>query len=40
MQDTAGEERTSSKATFSCGPFYTGEQVLDVQIEFIYNSSV
>ena len=37
MQDTAGEVRTNS---FSNGPLQTDVQVLDHQLELIYNSSV
>ena len=40
MQSNAGEVRASSYVTFSCGPLHTYEQVLNVRLEFIYNSSV
>ena len=40
MCDTAGEVNTNSKVTFSYGPLHTDEQVLDDQIELIYNNSV
>ena len=40
MQVTGGEVGVSSKVTFSGEPHYTEEQVLDDQLELIYNSSV
>ena len=40
MQDTAGEVRTNSAPTFSYGLFHTEEQVLDDQLDLIYNSCV
>ena len=40
MRDTAGEVRTNSWLTFSCGSLHTYEQVLDGQIEHIYKNSV
>ena len=40
MRDAAGEVRTNSQTTFSNGPLHTDEQVLDDQLELIYNSSV
>ena len=40
MRDTAGEVKTNLLVIFSCVPYHTDEQVLDDQIEHIYNSSV
>ena len=40
MQDTAGEVRTHSSGTFTYEPLLTDGQVLDDQLELIYNSSV
>ena len=40
MRDIAGEERANSEAMYSSGPLYTDKQVLDDQLELIYNSSV
>ena len=40
MQDTAGEIRTKSQATYSCGPLHMDEQRQDDQLEPKYNSSV
>ena len=36
----AGEVRTNSSATFSCGPLHSDEEALDDQLEHIYNGSV
>ena len=40
MQDTIGEVKTKSKATFSYGLLHMGVQVPDDQLELIYNSFV
>ena len=40
MQDTAGGARTNAWDMFFYGPFYTDMQLLDNQLELIYNSSV
>ena len=40
MWDTAGEEGTSSKVMYSCGPLHMDEQRQDVQLERTYSSSV
>ena len=40
MQDTAGEVRTNSQVTYSCGLLHIDEQRQDDQLEPIYNSSV
>ena len=40
MQDTAGEVRMNSLSTFSYKLLHTDVQVLDNQLEPIYNSSV
>ena len=40
MRDTAGEIRTKSQATYSCGPLHMDEQRQDDQLEPKYNSSV
>ena len=40
MREIVGEIRTNSEATFSHGALHTKEQVLDSQLELIYNSSV
>ena len=40
MRDTAGEVKTNSLATFSFGPLHTDAQVLDGQLELIYNSFI
>ena len=40
MQDTAGEVRTNSWATYSSGPHHSDEQRQVVQLESKYNSSV
>ena len=39
MWGTAGEVRTKSKTTFSNGPLHTDVQVLNDELEHIYNSS-
>ena len=39
MQDTAGEVRMNSEATFSNGPLHKNEPKLDDQLESINNSS-
>ena len=40
MRDITGEVKMNSEPTFSYGPLYTNVQVLDDQLELIYNSSV
>ena len=40
IRNTAGEVKTNSEATFSNRPFHKDKQVLDVQLEHIYHSSV
>ena len=40
MQDTTGEVRTNSFATYSYGSLHMKEQKLDDQLEAIYNNSV
>ena len=40
MQDTAGEVRTNSLATFSYGPLHTDERGLDEQLDSIYYGPV
>ena len=40
MWDTAGEVRANSLVMYYSGPLHTNEQVLDDQLEPIYNSSV
>ena len=40
MQDTAGEVKVCSFVTFSCGLLHMDEQMLNVSLEPIYNSSV
>ena len=40
MQYTAGEVRRIYKWLFSRGPLHTDEQVLDDQLELIYNTAV
>ena len=40
MRDPAGEVRTNSSATFSDRPLHMDVQMLDDQLEPIYNSSV
>ena len=40
MRDTAGDLRTKSRTIFTDGPLHTDEQVLDDQLELIYNSFV
>ena len=40
MRDIVGEVRMNSLATFSYDPLHTDVQVLDDQLELIYNSSV
>ena len=40
MWDTAEEVRTNSSAVFASEFIHTDEQVLDNQLELIYNSSV
>ena len=39
-RDTAGEVRTNSLVTYSCGPLHMDEQRQDDQLEPIYNSLV
>ena len=39
MWDAAGEVRTNSSVIFSYGPLHIDVQVLDDQLELIYNSS-
>ena len=38
MQDTAGEERTSSEVMYSYGPLHMAEQKQDDQLEYTYSS--
>ena len=40
MQNIAGDLRANSLAMSSKGPLHTDVQVLDDQLELIYNSSV
>ena len=40
MQDTAGEVRMNSYATFFYEAFHTDEETLDDQLELIYNKCV
>ena len=39
MQDTAGEEGTSSQVIYSCGPLHMNEQKQDDQLEPTHSSS-
>ena len=40
LRYSSEEVRMNSQAMFSYGPLHTEEQVLDGQLELIYNSSV
>ena len=40
IQETAWDIRMNSKWTFAIGPYYTGEKILDDQVEFINDSPV
>ena len=40
MRDAAGEVRTNSEVTYSCGPLHMDKQSQDDQLEPTYSSSV